>query len=126
MVIVIIFVIVVVMLWIIMRRNMRENFNLLDTGMESNDCYAKTLDECLNYSNCGIAKIGGRDQCIFGDIEGPTFNNNVDFDQWTYKDSYDKHIFNESDESRQYYTWATFYPIYDVFYPSPTTLAQLF
>jgi hypothetical protein len=103
-----------------------EAFNLLDTGIETNDCYEKTLDECGNYSNCGIATINGKKQCIFGDIEGPLFNLDTQFDQWTYTDKYSGQIFNESYPERNYDTWATFYPIYEVFYPSPTSLAALF
>jgi hypothetical protein len=116
-----------ILILIVLYKNKRiEGFNLLDTGTETNDCYEKSLEDCTNYSNCGIATIEGRKRCIFGDIEGPSFSNPVEFDQWTYKDSYDKHIFNDSDEIRDYNTWSTFYPIYDVFYPSPTSLASLF
>jgi hypothetical protein len=109
-------------------RNKQESFeNLLDTGTETNDCYAKSINECVNYSNCGIATIEGRQQCIPGDIEGPQFETNVYFDQWSYKDQYDGHIFNEVDDTQNYNTWSTFYPsMYEIFYPSPVTRSALF
>ena len=102
-----------------------EHFNLLDTGVETNDCYSKNLTECVQYSNGGIATIDGRKECIPGDIEGPSFEVNPNFDQWSYKNQYDKHIFNGTEDTRDYNIWSTFYPIYDVFYPSPPTLAAL-
>lgn len=122
----IIIIIVLILILIYKNRPQPEHFNLLDTGTETNDCYSKSLTECVNYSNCGIAKINGRQECIPGDIEGPSFNVNPNFNQWSYKNKYDGHIFNESDDTQDYDIWSTFYPIYEVFYPSPTTLAALF
>lgn len=104
-----------------------ENFNLLDTGIHTNDCYSKSIEECGNYSNCGIALIDGRKVCNFGDEEGPYFNVGTKFQKWAYKDKYDKFIFNETDEMKATDIWSTFYPqIYDVFFPSPVTNAALF
>jgi hypothetical protein len=104
-----------------------ENFNLLDTGTETNDCSSKTLKSCTNYSNCGIATmLDGSKECIPGDIEGPFYSLNTQFDKWTYRDEYDGTIFNEKGHNDDYDIYATFYPIYDVFYPSPTTMSVLF
>lgn len=104
-----------------------ENFNLLDTGIHTNDCYSKSIEECGNYSNCGIALIDGRKVCNFGDEEGPYFNVGTKFQQWAYKDKYDKHIFDEVDETKATDIWSTFYPqIYDVFFPHPSVVSTLF
>lgn len=104
----------------------QEDFNLLQTGVESNNCYDKSLDDCLNFANCGIATVNGRRFCDFGDEEGPFYNMNTNFNSWEYRNDYDQHIFNGEGAPHEYKPWSSFYPIYDVFYPSPTSLAALF
>ena len=124
--VIIVMIVIIITLFYAMNTK-KENFeNLLDTGTQTNDCYEKSLNECPNYTNCGIATVGGKKKCIPGDVEGPLFETGTQFDQWTYKDQYSKYIFNESDDLRQYNTWSTFYPIYDVFYPSPVSRSALF
>ena len=122
------FIIIVALLLILFYKmsNPPEHFNLLETGTQTNDCHSKTLGSCLNYANCGIATVGGEKMCTFGDEEGPYYDMPTNFDQWTYKNHYDKHIFNETDGAENNNIWSTFYPIYDIFYPSPTSRSALF
>ena len=125
----IIIIVILILILIYKKKSLSqtENFNLLDTGIENNNCYAKSLDECVEYSNCGIATIDGKQQCIPGDIEGPSFELNTKFNQWSYKNKYDGHIFNAVDDTRDYDIYATFYPSeYEIFYPSPTCRSALF
>lgn len=124
-------IIIIILILILIYKNkfqkQKENFNLLDTGIKNNNCYALSLSDCTKYSNCGIAEIGDRKSCIPGDIEGPFFNVNTDFKQWSYKNRYDGHIFDEVDDTRDYDIWSTFYPgEYEIFYPSPVSRSALF
>ncbi len=124
--VIIVFIIILVTMLYAMNTTKEKFENLLDTGTQTNDCYSKSLKECPEYSNCGIATVDGIKKCIPGDIEGPSFETGTKFDQWTYKNQYDKVIFNESDDLREYDTWSTFYPVYEVFYPSPVSRSALF
>lgn len=114
---------IIIIIIILTNQTAIEPFYMLNYGPYNYDCTSLNLDTCMNYENCGIATVNGSKRCVPGDVFGPLYIENADY--WTYKNYYDKHIFNESDQPRDYNTWAAFYPIYDVRYPSPTTNAAL-
>ena len=92
-------------------------------GRDSQDCYKESLGNCLKYSNCGICNKGGQLKCLPGDMNGAFFDERCD--NWTYKDQYERNIFNEN-VTRTTPQWSKFYfGDYETHYPSPVATAAL-
>ena len=50
----------------------------------SQDCTQEKLNNCLNFSNCGICK----NKCVFGDEDGPLFTGKCS--NWLYSNYRDR------------------------------------
>lgn len=59
-------------------------WDLLAPSSYTYDCYNKSLDKCLKYSNCGICydNKNKQEKCVPGDYIGPFFKTGCD--QWIY------------------------------------------
>ena len=125
-IIIIIILIILIAIIIIMNNNTHiEGFHWdpLWEGRDSQNCYKETLDNCLNYSNCGICHQNGHKKCVPGDMNGAFFDETCQ--AWTYKDHYERNIFNEN-VTRTTPQWSKFYNTdYEVWYPSPITNSTL-
>ncbi len=124
----IIFTIVLVLIFIILYylTNYRKTDNFYNVSSVlpkwqnqiSQDCSTEKLDNCLNFSNCGICN----DKCVFGDEEGPLFTGLCK--NWLYSNYRDRKIFNEKVTSNTL-PWSTFYPEFEATFPSPISRSAL-
>ncbi len=92
---IILFIGVVIVVYLIINIfNDKEHFEWqpLQFGPESSNCYKLDNKSCLKYTNCGICN----DLCVPGDVNGPYFKGGCD--DWTYT-NFDNHIFGEKDTS---------------------------
>ena len=126
--------IMAIIIFITISKSKKENFNTYDSynfynvssvpypkwqGELSQDCSTEKLDNCLNFSNCGICN----NKCVFGDEDGPLFTGQ-NCNNWLYSNYRDRKIFNEK-VTRVTPSWSTFYPDYEATFPSPISRATL-
>ena len=124
-IIICILIVFFIFIYLYTRQSEYEHFNRWDPLWEGNtslDCYKETPRNCMKYSNCGLCYKSGHAQCMPGDDDGPLFDDQCEY--WQYTNYYDKHIFNEK-ITRLTRPWSHVYGDYEAIFPSPIARSTL-